>query len=192
MAGGSWQLARNRPRVTFFAATPAKGDVLRADFVSLEGFRGSYSRQMARKNPRATSDAATLAKGEIQGLGAFAFGALHGIRVPERPKGDSSGLGSFPPLEPTTTYLPRNAPRGTAPNANLSPSARSTAHPPADAAECSKGDVFRHETTRGRRFEGRFRLLRRVPWHPSRADDIERPKGDRRCHEAGQGRGPTP
>lgn len=98
MAGGSWQLARNRPRVTFFAATPAKGDVLRADFVSLEGFRGSYSRQMARKNPRATSDAATLAKGEIQGLGAFAFGALHGIRVPERPKGDSSGLGSFPPL----------------------------------------------------------------------------------------------
>lgn len=71
---------------------------MRADSVSLEGFRGSYSRQMARKNPRATSDAATLAKGEIQGLGAFAFGALHGIRVPERPKGDSSGLGSFPPL----------------------------------------------------------------------------------------------
>ena len=69
---------------------------MRADFVSLEGFRGSYSRQMARKNPGATSDAATLAKGEIQGLGAFAFGALHGIRAPERPKGDSSGLGSFP------------------------------------------------------------------------------------------------
>ena len=82
--------------MTFFAATPAKGDVSRVDFVSLEGFRGSYSRQMARKNPRATSDAATLAKGEIQGLEAFAFGALHGIRVPERPKGDSSGLGSFP------------------------------------------------------------------------------------------------
>ena len=82
--------------MTVFAARRAKGDVLRADFVSLEGFRGSYSRQMARKNPRATSDAATLAKGEIQGLGAFAFGALHGIRVPERPKGDSPGLGSFP------------------------------------------------------------------------------------------------
>lgn len=111
-AAGSWQLARNRPRVTFFAATPAKGDVSRVDFVSLEGFRGSYSRQMARKNPRATSDAATLAKGEarrrevpqgrIWAVYDSIFGVIYGTRMLGRPEGQAQPPKPSPSEHPMT------------------------------------------------------------------------------------------
>ena len=106
------QMPPNAPRVTFFATKQLEGDVSRVDFVSLEGFRGSYSRQMARKNPRATGDATRRAKGEarrrevpqgrIWAVYDSIFGVIYGTRMLGRPEGQARPPKPSPSEHPMT------------------------------------------------------------------------------------------